>query len=262
MELKFLNLEDKDQGVVQLTLSSPKTRNSMHQDMVKDLNKAMEYINRREDVGAMVVTGEGKAFSSGGDLREMFEREMKMDEAYEMVKSYYPFIETLTNMPFPVIAAVNGAAIGAGFNLALACDIIYASTEAIFSQAFVLVGLTPDMGGTYYLPRIVGLHRAKELIYSGRQLSAQEALEMGIVSKVLEPEKLLPETLATAARLAVGPKIALKLAKNMLNQSYKRDLQETLEVEALCQATCFQTEDQKEGAAAFLEKRNPVFKGR
>lgn len=234
----------------------------MHQHMVKDLNKAMEYINRREDVGAMVVTGEGKAFSSGGDLREMFEREMNMDEAYEMVKSYYPFIEALTNMPFPVIAAVNGAAIGAGFNLALACDLIYASTEAIFSQAFVLVGLTPDMGGTYYLPRIVGLHRAKELIYSGRQLSAQEALEMGIVSKVLEPEKLLPETLATAARLALGPRIALKLAKNMLNQSYKRDLQGALEVEALCQAACFQTQDQKEGAAAFLEKRKPEFKGR
>lgn len=262
MEFKFLHLEEMDHGVLQLTLSSPKTRNSMHQHMVKDLNKAMEYINRREDVGAMVVTGEGKAFSSGGDLREMFEREMNMDEAYEMVKSYYPFIEALTNMPFPVIAAVNGAAIGAGFNLALACDLIYASTEAIFSQAFVLVGLTPDMGGTYYLPRIVGLHRAKELIYSGRQLSAQEALEMGIVSKVLEPEKLLPETLATAARLALGPRIALKLAKNMLNQSYKRDLQGALEVEALCQAACFQTQDQKEGAAAFLEKRKPEFKGR
>lgn len=262
MDLKYLNLDINEQGVAQLTLQSPQTRNSLHLEMVKELTEVMDYINSRDDIGSMIVTGEGKAFSSGGDLREMYQKKMEIDEAYEMVKSYYPFLEKLTHMPFPVIAAVNGAAVGAGFNIALACDMIYASTEAFFSQAFVLVGLTPDMGGTYYLPRIIGLHRAKELVFTGKQLSAQEALEMGIINKVLEPEKLMPEVQALATQLATGPKVALKLAKNLLNSSHKRDLNEALEVEALCQATCFQTEDHWEGAGAFLEKRKPHFKGR
>jgi len=262
MEYQYINLELQAQHVALLTLRSPQTRNSLHLEMVKELNAAMDELSGRDDVGALVLTGEGKAFSSGGDLREMHRRKMEMTKAYEMVKSYYPFIEKLTHLPFPVIAAVNGAAIGAGFNLALACDLIYASAEASFSQAFVRVGLTPDMGGTYYLPRLVGLHRAKELIFSGRTLSARDALEMGLVNKIVEPDKLLPEALAAAAGFAAGPRVALKLAKNMLNASHGRDLQEALEVEALCQATCFQTEDHREGAGAFLEKRQPRFQGR
>jgi len=262
VKFKHVKLEIGEGGVARLTLNSPQTRNSLHLEMAKDLNEAMDFLHGRQDIKALVLTGEGKAFSSGGDLREMLERKMEMVEAYEMVKSYYPFLEKLTNLPLPVIAAVNGAAVGAGFNVALACDIIYASTEAIFSQGFVLVGLTPDMGGTYYLPRIAGLHRAKELVFTGRQISAHEAMEMGIVNRVLDPERLMPEANTLAEKLATGPNVALKLAKTLLNESHKRDLKEALEVEALCQATCFQTEDHKEGAGAFLEKRRPQFKGR
>lgn len=262
MEFKYIKLDQPVENVLLLTLQSPKTRNSLHLKMVAELNKAMDDINSRDDVGALVVTGDGQAFCSGGDVGEFLAKKMEMNEAYEMVKSYYPFLEKLTKMPFPVIAAVNGAAVGAGFNLALACDMVYASTEAFFSQAFVMVGLTPDMGGTYYLPRIVGPFLAKELVFTGKRLSAQEAQGLGLVNKVLEPEKLLPEALAAAGQFAAGPRVALKLAKNMLNESYSRDLQEALEVEALCQATCFQTEDHREGVTAFLEKRKPKFNGR
>lgn len=262
MEFKYIKLDQPVENVLLLTLQSPKTRNSLHLKMVAELNKAMDDINSRDDVGALVVTGDGQAFCSGGDVGEFLAKKMEMNEAYEMVKSYYPFLEKLTKMPFPVIAAVNGAAVGAGFNLALACDMVYASTEAFFSQAFVMVGLTPDMGGTYYLPRIVGPFLAKELVFTGKRLSAQEAQGLGLVNKVLEPEKLLPEALAAAGQFAAGPRVAIKLAKNMLNESYSRDLQEALEVEALCQATCFQTEDHREGVTAFLEKRKPKFNGR
>lgn len=260
MSYKHISLEFTEDDYAIITLKSPQTRNSLHSEMLNELTDSVNVVASHRETGALVLTGEGKAFCSGGDLREM-EKGLEPLEGYLVVKKFYPFLLRLTNLEIPVIAAVNGYAVGAGFNIALACDIIYASEEAIFSQGFVLVGLTPDMGGTYYLPRIIGLPRAKELIFTGKQISAAEAFSMGLVNKVLPPDKLMKEALNLAASLARGPRVALKLAKQMLNSSYNLSLEEALEYEAFAQGLCFQTADHKEGARAFLEKRKPKFKG-
>jgi 2-(1,2-epoxy-1,2-dihydrophenyl)acetyl-CoA isomerase len=164
--------------------------------------------------------------------------------------------------PQPIIAAVNGAAAGAGMNLALGCDIRIASTAAKFSQAFVKRGLHPDWGGTYFLPRVVGMARAAEMIFTGEVIDAAEALRLGIVSRVVPPEELLPTAHALARRIAVGPPVALRLAKHSLYANAERDLKSALEVETFAQNICFDTEDAREGIRAFVEKRDPVFRGR
>jgi 2-(1,2-epoxy-1,2-dihydrophenyl)acetyl-CoA isomerase len=164
--------------------------------------------------------------------------------------------------PQPIIAAVNGAAAGAGMNLALGCDIRVASTAARFSQAFVKRGLHPDWGGTYFLPRVVGMAKACELIFTGDLIDAQEALRLGIVSAVYPPEELMPAALALARRIADGPPLALRLAKRSLYHNEDADLRTALEVETFAQNICYDTEDAAEGARAFVEKRLPVFRGR
>jgi 2-(1,2-epoxy-1,2-dihydrophenyl)acetyl-CoA isomerase len=161
-----------------------------------------------------------------------------------------------------VIAAVNGAAAGAGMNLALACDIRLASTAAKFSQAFVRRGLHPDWGGTYFLPRVVGLAKAAELIWTGEIIDAQEALRLGIVTAVHAPEELMPAAYALAGKIAAGPPIAIRLAKRSMYHNLECDLRQALEFETFAQNICFETEDAGEGIRAFVEKRPPVFRGK
>jgi 2-(1,2-epoxy-1,2-dihydrophenyl)acetyl-CoA isomerase len=168
----------------------------------------------------------------------------------------------MRDAPQPIIAAVNGAAAGAGMNLALACDIRLASSAAKFSQAFVKRGLHPDWGGTYFLPRIVGMAKAAELIFTGALIDAAEALRLGIVSQVLAPEELLPAAQALARAIAAGPPIAIRLAKRGLYRNAESDLRTALEYETFAQNACFETEDATEGIRAFVEKRAPQFKGR
>jgi 2-(1,2-epoxy-1,2-dihydrophenyl)acetyl-CoA isomerase len=168
----------------------------------------------------------------------------------------------MRDAPQPIIAAVNGAAAGAGMNLALGCDIRLASTAAKFSQAFVKRGLHPDWGGTYFLPRVVGMAKAAELIFTGAVIDAAEALRLGIVSQVLPPEELLPAARALAGAIAAGPPIAIRLAKRGLYRNAESDLRTALEYETFAQNTCFETEDAAEGIKAFVEKRAPQFRGR
>ena len=167
----------------------------------------------------------------------------------------------MRDCPKPIIAAVNGAAAGAGMNLALACDIRIASTAAKFSQAFVKRGLAPDWAGSYFLPRVVGTAKACELIFTGDSLDANEALRLGIVNSVVAPEELLKTAHALASRIAAGPPVAIALSKRAIYRNLEAGLRESLEFETFAQVVCKDTEDSKEGVRAFMEKRAPVFKG-
>jgi 2-(1,2-epoxy-1,2-dihydrophenyl)acetyl-CoA isomerase len=213
----------------------------------------------------MIVTGAGKGFCSGGDVKAMSERK-ESGSGRPLLEKVAPgrdrTVQALRDAPKPVIAAVNGAAAGAGMNLALCCDLRLASTAAKFSQAFVRRGLHPDWGGTYFLPRVVGIAKACELIFTGEIIDAQEALRLGIVSAVHPPEELIPAALALARKIADGPPIAIRLAKRAIYHNLDSDLRQALEFETFAQNICFDTEDAAEGIRAFVEKRSPSFRGK
>jgi len=213
----------------------------------------------------MVVTGAGKGFCSGGDVKAMGEAKAGQRERPLLEKIAPGRDRTLLAMreaPQPIIAAVNGAAAGAGMNLALGCDLRIASTAAKFTQAFVKRGLHPDWGGTYFLPRVVGMAKACEMIFTGEVIDAAEALRLGIVSRVVAPEELLPTAYEVARRIAAGPPVAIRLAKRSLYANEDLDLRGALQMETMAQNICFETEDATEGIRAFGEKRAPIFKGR
>lgn len=264
MTYECLIYEVKDH-VATLTLNRPDRLNALGGSLRDDLHDAITRSAADPDVRVMIVTGSGKGFCSGGDVKAMNEAKDGKRERPLMEKIAPGRDRTLLAMrdaPQPIIAAVNGAAAGAGMNLALGCDIRLASTAAKFSQAFVKRGLHPDWGGTYFLPRVVGMAKACELIFTGAVIDAAEALRLGIVSQVLAPEELLPTALALARAIAAGPPIAIRLAKRGLYRNAESDLRTALEYETFAQNTCFETEDATEGIKAFVEKRAPQFKGR
>jgi 2-(1,2-epoxy-1,2-dihydrophenyl)acetyl-CoA isomerase len=213
----------------------------------------------------MIVTGSGKGFCAGGDVKAMNEAKEGRRER-PLVEKIAPgrdrTLLAMRDAPQPIIAAVNGAAAGAGMNLALGCDIRIASTAAKFSQAFVKRGLHPDWGGTYFLPRVVGMAKAAEMIFTGEVIDAAEALRLGLVSRVVAPEELMATAGALARRIAAGPPVAIRLAKHSLYANADRDLKSALEGETAAQNICFDTEDAREGIRAFIDKREPVFRGR
>jgi enoyl-CoA hydratase/carnithine racemase len=230
-----------------------------------DLHDAITRSSADPEVRVMVITGAGKGFCAGGDVKAMNEAKEGKRERPLLEKIAPGRDRTLLAMrdaPQPIIAAVNGAAAGAGMNLALGCDIRIASTAAKFSQAFVKRGLHPDWGGTYFLPRVVGMARAAELIFTGEVIDAAEALRLGIVSRVVAPEALMPTVGELARRIAAGPPVAIRLAKHSLYANADRDLTSALEGETAAQNICFDTEDAREGIRAFVEKRDPRFHGR
>src|SRR5262252_3781418 len=237
MTYECLLYEVKD-GIATLTLNRPDRLNALGGSLRDDLHDAVTRSAADPDVRVMVITGAGKGFCSGGDVKAMREA------------------------PQPIIAAVNGAAAGAGMNLALGCDIRIASTAARFTQAFVKRGLHPDWGGTYFLPRVVGTAKACEMIFTGDVIDAAEAERLGIVSRVVAPEELMPAAYELARRIAAGPPVAIRLAKRSIYASSELDLRAALQVETMAQNICFETEDATEGIRAFGEKRPPVFKGR
>jgi enoyl-CoA hydratase/carnithine racemase len=264
MTYECLLYEVKD-GIATLTLNRPDRLNALGGTLRDDLHDAITRSAADSDVRVMIITGAGKGFCAGGDVKAM-------NEAKEG-KRERPFIEKIApgrdrtllamrDAPQPILAAVNGAAAGAGMNLALACDLRLASTAAKFSQAFVKRGLHPDWGGTYFLPRVVGTAKAAELIFTGAQIDAAEALRLGIVSQVVAPEELLPAAHALARAIAAGPPIAIRLAKRGILRNAEADLRSALEYETFAQNACFETEDAREGIRAFVEKRPPVFRGR
>jgi 2-(1,2-epoxy-1,2-dihydrophenyl)acetyl-CoA isomerase len=264
MTYKCLLYEVKD-GVATLTLNRPERLNALGDTLRDDLQDAVTRASEDPDVRVMIVTGAGKGFCSGGDVKAMNERK-ESGGGRPIMEKVAPgrdrTVLALRDSPKPVIAAVNGAAAGAGMNLALCCDMRLASTAAKFSQAFVRRGLHPDWGGTYFLPRVVGAAKACELIFTGEVIDAQEALRLGIVSAVYAPEELLPAAHALARRIADGPPIAIRLAKRAIYHNLDSDLRQALEFETFAQNICFDTEDAAEGIRAFVEKRSPSFRGR
>ena len=264
MTYECLLYEVKD-GVATLTLNRPDRLNALGGSLRDDLHDAITRSSTDPDVRVMVITGAGKGFCSGGDVKAMQEAKDGKRERPLIEKIAPGRDRTLLAMrqaPQPIIAAVNGAAAGAGMNLALGCDIRIASTAAKFSQAFVKRGLHPDWGGTYFLPRVVGTAKACELIFTGEVIDAQEALRLGIVSAVYSPEELMSTAYQLARRIAAGPPVAIRLAKRSLYDNAERDLKSSLERETFSQNIASETEDAGEGIRAFVEKRDPKFQGR
>lgn len=249
-------------SVALITLNRPASRNALDRRLAEEL---FELLGRcaREEVRAVVITGAGKAFSAGGDLLELWGRIEGEGEGLDVIlrQTYHPPILRLVNLPKPVIAAVNGSAVGAGCDLALACDLRIASQDARFGEVFSRVGLAPDCGGSYLLPRLVGVGKALELIFTGEIIDAAEALRIGLVNRVVPAERLLEESLEVARALAEGPTLALGLAKRNVWQGLGLGLESALAGEAEAQGRLARTSDFKEGVMAFKEKREPRFRG-
>ena len=252
----------KADGVAVIQMNNPKAMNALEDELSAELLSAYKDVAADPAVGAVILTGAEKAFCAGGDLKKLNEGFPTAEAGYDYMKSFREMVTTFLNMPKPTIAAVNGFAVGAGFCIAMQADLILASDKAKFGMAFANVGLIPDLAGLYTLPRLVGLQRAKELVFTGRTSGAEEAGAMGIVNRVVPHEQLLDEAQKLARRLADGPRVALRMAKNVMNDSINMTLEQLLDLEPHAQSICFQSEDHKIGVQAFFRKEKPVFKGR
>jgi 2-(1,2-epoxy-1,2-dihydrophenyl)acetyl-CoA isomerase len=263
-------------GIATLTLNRPQRLNALGESLREDLYDAIQTAGGDEAVRVIVITGAGRGFCSGGDVKAMNERNAKSASsggasdaaraASAMEDRIAPLrdrvVLALRDVPKPVIAAVNGPAAGAGMNLALACDIRIAARSAVFGETFAKRGLHVDWGGTYFLPRMIGMQRACEMIFTGETIDAPTAKEYGIVSSVVEDGELMNTVYELAAKIAAGPPIAIRLAKRAMYKSMDSDLRSALEFETYAQNICSQTEDSREGIRAFVEKREPEFTGR
>lgn len=248
-----------------LTLNRPDFLNALTASMASELALAVEEASRSEDVRVIVITGEGRAFSSGGDIgfmKKVMEGGGRFEDFEPLVGGGPGVVRAIMRSKTPVLAAVNGVAAGGGMSLALACDIRWAAEGARFGQSFVKLGLHPDWGAVYTLPRLVGVSRALELMWTGDLIDAAQAERIGLVSRVLPPDRLLPEMLDFASRLARGPDVALAEIKHSVGASLGYTLEEALARELGAQERCWGTADAKEGITAFLEKRPPKFEGR
>ncbi len=263
--MSYENIQVETRGsVVLLTLNRPESLNALTVTMGSELKSA---ISEAQNTGAraIVLTGAGRAFCAGGDLREM----QKMAQQDGRVEAFFDEPLRLLNecillirqTPLPIIAAVNGAASGGGCNLALACDLVLAGESARFNQAFVKIGLTPDCGGTFILPRLIGWKRAAELMMTGDVVSARQAAEMGMINRVVADDGLLAQALALAEKLAESPTAAIGRTKELLEASGTNDYGGQLELERKAQLQSGLTKDFREGVAAFIEKRPPKFIG-
>jgi 2-(1,2-epoxy-1,2-dihydrophenyl)acetyl-CoA isomerase len=257
---KTLMVDLKDHVAV-VRMNRSETMNALEYQLRVDLVDCFRGLSEYDDVRVVILTGIGKAFSAGGDLSELGQR-MNVDRARRYVLHVSKVILAIQNLEKPVIAAVNGAAMGAGFSIMMACDLVVASEKAKFSQAFVKVGLVPDLGATYFLPRLVCLQKAKELVFTGQVLSAHELKDLGLINYLVPHEDLEKKAFELARRIAEGPPLALGSAKKLLNKSLNFSLEEMLEIEAQSQAACMQSEDHMEGIAAFYEKRKSHFRGK
>lgn len=251
----------KDDGVLTIAMNRPAAMNALNQDLVDALTGVLAEAARDPGIRVVVLTGKGRAFCAGGDLSFMQDL-TTAQAAHQFVRDAGGITALLTAMQKPVIAMVNGVAAGAGFNLALACDMIFCAQSARFAQSFAKVGLVPDCGGQFLLPRIVGPYKAKELMFTGDLIDAPTAHGLGFINKVLADDELEAATAAFATRLAKAAPLSLAMIKRAVAMSGQLDLATTLELEAATQAVCMQTADHAEGIAAFKAKREPVFKGR
>lgn len=250
-----------EKGVCYLTLNRPEVFNSFNRAMALALQAELSKANQDPEVRAVVLTGEGKAFCAGQDLAEATSDQGPSLQA--IVRDHYnPIIKAIRELEKPVIAAVNGVAAGAGANIALACDITIAKKSASFIQAFSKIGLIPDSGGTFFLPRLIGSQKALALMMTGDKVMAEEAEQMNLIYKVIDDEQFLVFTKEFAEKMAQMPTKGLALTKKAINQSFTHSLDEQLSLEEKLQVEAGSTADFKEGVQAFLEKRKPVFTGK
>ena len=250
-------------GVATITLNRPDKLNAFIGHMRRDLAEALEHAGSDRNTRVVIITGAGRAFCAGGDIAFTAELMQQRDaeEFSRILGAGRRVILAIRQMTKPVIAAVNGPASGAGCNLALACDMRIAANTATFSQSFAKVGLHPDWGGTYFLPRLVTPNKACEMFFLGESIDAAEAARLGIVNQVVAPEELESATMELAQRLRAAPPIALAAAKHAVYMSQAAELEEMLRYETEAQLRCFESDDGHEGIHAFLEKRKPKFTG-
>lgn len=257
-------LETKQDGIATLVMNRPDRLNALNNELAAALNDALERIAVDESVRVLVITGAGRAFCAGGDLALIGKgRATGATQSLEpLLRSGMQAVLRMRSMSQPVVAAVNGAAAGAGMNLALAADIRIAAEEATFGQNFAKVGLFPDFGGTYFLPQLIGPAKAAELFYTGDMIDAKTALRLGVVNHIVPGAHLETEVKALAQKIMQGPPLAIQAVKRALFGSEKRKLAEALEHEVQEQVRCYLSDDCSEGIRAFFEKRPPQFRGK
>jgi 2-(1,2-epoxy-1,2-dihydrophenyl)acetyl-CoA isomerase len=254
----------KENGKATITLNRPRALNALNREIIDELLHALKEAAQDPEVKVLILTGAGRAFCFGADISE-FSRQIETgssDTGLLLLHKVQEIIRLLAGIPKPVIAGINGFATGLGLDLAMACDLRIAAERAKFAEAFISMGLVPDGGGTFFLPRLVGLAKAAAMIFTGDPLGAAEAERIGLVNRVIPTEDLPKEIEILADRLTRSPSLALGLAKQALWKNLQGSLESSLQVEAQSQVVCLASEDHREAVQAFLEKRAPVFRGR
>jgi 2-(1,2-epoxy-1,2-dihydrophenyl)acetyl-CoA isomerase len=259
-----LVIEKHEDGVATLILNRPDKLNALNTDLAVALNETLGRIATDKNIHAMILTGAGRAFCAGGDLAEIWKGRQENDAAdlEPLLRAGMQMVLKIRTMRQPVIAAVNGAAAGAGMNIALAADIRFASESAVFGQNFAKVGLFPDYGGTFFLPQLIGPAKAAEMFYTGDMIDAKTALQLGLVNRLVPADKLEGEAMAFAKGIVHGPRLASRALKQALFGNQRAELTKALEYEVEEQMKCFASEDCAEGLRAFFEKRKPNFQGK
>jgi 2-(1,2-epoxy-1,2-dihydrophenyl)acetyl-CoA isomerase len=260
MAYRFI-LFELEHGVARITLNRPEVLNSIHTPMSGELREALARAERESEIRAVLLTGAGRGFCAGQDLEEVRPGGAVDDFAAHARTVYTPLVRGIRALEKPVVCAVNGVAAGAGANLALACDLVLAAEEASFVQAFAKIGLVPDTGGSFFLPRLVGLARATALAMLGEKITARQAVEIGLIYRACPAASLNEEASKLASHLAAQPTLGLGFTKRLLNAALINDLDAQLDLEAELQGAAGRSSDYAEGVAAFLAKRKPVFTG-
>ena len=256
MNYKFLKLEVENK-IALLKINRPEAMNSLNEEVLDELEVAVDFLKNSEEADVVIITGEGRAFVAGADIAAMSKMDSLKGKSFgEKGNRIFRKIETLNK---PVIAAVNGFALGGGCELSMACDIRIASSKAKFGQPEVGLGITPGFGGTQRLPRIVGVAKAKEIIFTGEIIKSDEALRIGLVSYVTEPEELMGKAYEMAEKFVKNAQLAVRFSKEAINSGVETDIETGLGIEENLFGMCFSTSDQKEGMNAFLEKRKAEF---
>lgn len=257
---------EKGEGITTLTLNRPEKLNALNEMMASELLDAFTQVGKDKDTKVIIITGCGRAFSAGADVKGLFlkylEQRKKGEESFDIVGWLEELCLHVRNIPKPVIASINGYAVGIGVTLPLQCDIRIASEEALFSLPFVRLGIIPELGSTYTLTRLVGIAKACELIFTGKSINAKEAKEMGLVNEVVPAAELQETTYALAKTIAQGAPLAIQMAKRGLYQGLDTDIQSQLRYEGLALDLLTRSEDHEEAVRAFLDKRQPSFKGK